>query len=117
MPNLPTFSAGCAIRMLEAQPPAQPHSGVVVERPVPVTLIRVQNEAAGDFQTWIRDRKNRRQIPYRFEQCGYVPVRNDAAVSGLWVINRVRQVVYAKAGLSIRDRMAAARKLTEAPYA
>jgi hypothetical protein len=81
--------------------------------PAATTLIRVQNAASGDFETWIRDRKNRRQIPYRFEQCGYVPVRNDAAESGLWVINRVRQVVYARGSMSLRDRMAAARKLTQ----
>ena len=81
--------------------------------PNATTLIRVQNAATGDFQSWICDRKNRRQIPYRFEQCGYVPVRNDAAASGLWVINKTRQVVYAKASLSVRDRLTAARKLTE----
>jgi hypothetical protein len=57
------------------------------------------------------DRKNRRQIPHRFHQCGYAPVRNDAATSGLWVVNRVRQVIYAKSSLSLRDRMAAARRL------
>jgi hypothetical protein len=50
-------------------------------------------------------------MPYRFEQCGYVPVRNDAANDGLWKINRKRQVVYAKASLSLRDRLAAARTL------
>jgi hypothetical protein len=75
------------------------------------TLIRVQNAATGDFEQWLRDRKNRRLIPYRFEQCGYVPVRNDTAESGLWVINKKRQVVYAKASLSLRDRLAAVQKL------
>jgi Family of unknown function (DUF5906) len=83
--------------------------------PAAITLIRVQNAANGDFAQWLRDRRNRRQIPYRFEQCGYVPVRNDAAESGLWVVNGVRQVVYARAELSVRDRLAAARKLTETP--
>jgi hypothetical protein len=82
--------------------------------PNATTLIRVQNVATGDFEVWIKDRKNRRQIPYRFEQCGYVSVRNDAAQSGLWVINRARQVVYAKASLSVRDRLAAARRLVGA---
>jgi Family of unknown function (DUF5906)/Bifunctional DNA primase/polymerase, N-terminal len=81
--------------------------------PAVTTLARVQNEATNDFEIWIRDRRNRRQIPHRFEQCGYVPVRNDAADSGLWVINRTRQVVYAKASLSVRDRLAAARELAQ----
>jgi Family of unknown function (DUF5906) len=81
--------------------------------PDATTLIRIQNEARGDFETWVRDRKNRRVIPHRLEGCGYVPVRNDAADSGLWVINRTRQVVYAKATLSIRDRLKAAKALVE----
>jgi hypothetical protein len=46
------------------------------------------------------------------EQCGYVPIRNDAAKSGLWKINGTRQVIYAKDTLPIRDRLAAARRLT-----
>ena len=85
----------------------------MLRKPDATTLIRVQNMASGEFQIWLRDRKNRRQIPYRFEQCGYVPVRNDAAKSGLWVINGVRQAVYARASLSLRDRLAAARRLTD----
>jgi hypothetical protein len=57
----------------------------------------------------IGGKSRRRVIPHRLEGCGYVPVRNDAADSGLWVINRTRQVVYAKATLSIRDRLKAAK--------
>jgi hypothetical protein len=50
-------------------------------------------------------------IPHRLEKCGYVPVRNDGADDGLWKINNRRQVVYAKAGLSLRDRLKAASNL------
>jgi hypothetical protein len=80
--------------------------------PNATTLIRVQAKATGDFDAWISDRRNRRQIPYRFEQCGYVPVRNEAADDGLWRIKDKRQVVYAKASLSLRERLEAAGKLT-----
>jgi hypothetical protein len=80
-------------------------------RPAATTLSRIQNTAKGDFETWIKDRKNRRVIPHRLEKCGYVPVRNDDADDGLWRINDRRQVVYAKAELSLRDRIAAAEKL------
>ncbi len=80
-------------------------------RPDATTLIRISNAATGDFLAWIKDRKNRRAIPHRLEKCGYVPVRNDAAQDGLWVINDTRQVIYAKSSLSIRDRLRAARKL------
>ena len=41
------------------------------------------------------------------EDAGYVPVRNDAAADGLWKVAGKRQVVYAKAELSLHDRIAA----------
>src|SRR5262249_17126319 len=61
--------------------------------PDATTLIGVQNATCGDFHDWLKDLRNRRQIPYRFEQCGYVRVRNEAATDGLWVINEKRQVI------------------------
>lgn len=79
--------------------------------PNAVTLIRVTNDAPEDFAEWLKDRRNRRAIPHRFEQCGYTPVRNDGAKDGLWKINRARQAVYAKATLSLRDQLVAARAL------
>jgi hypothetical protein len=75
------------------------------------TLIRIVNEAVGDFELWIRDRKNRRAIPHRLEKCGYVPVRNDLADDGLWKLNGRRQVVYAKGTLSLAAQLEAARRL------
>ena len=94
--------------------------------PNALTLADVQDNATGDFWVWVRDRRNRRQLPYRFERCGYVPVRNEAAKDGLWVIKRTResrdgygstvtetarQVVYAKAEMSLADRLGAASRL------
>jgi Family of unknown function (DUF5906) len=78
--------------------------------PDAITLARVLSKATGDFAEWLRDRRNRRQMPHRFEQCGYVPVRNDAANDGLWPINGKRQVIYAKASLSLRDQLVAGRR-------
>jgi hypothetical protein len=75
------------------------------------TLNRITAAATGGIVTWLNDRKNRRAIPHRLEKCGYVPVRNDTAESGLWVINGSRQVIYGKKLLSIRDRIKAARNL------
>ena len=69
--------------------------------------------AVGDILDWLADRKNRRVIPYRLEQCGYVPVRNDMAESGLWTVRGKRQVIYAKQSLAPRDRHAAARALAD----
>jgi Family of unknown function (DUF5906) len=79
--------------------------------PDAATLDQIRNVAAGDFGQWLADRKNRRAIPHRLEQCGYVPVRNDTAKDGLWKLGNKRQVVYAKAELPFRDQHAAASKL------
>jgi Family of unknown function (DUF5906) len=99
--------------VLDALGKPDPDNPGAVILPDAVTLQQVQQAAAGDFETWIRDRRNRRQIPFRFEKCGYVPVRNEAAESGLWVINGARQVIYAKASLSLREQLIAARKLMD----
>jgi hypothetical protein len=80
--------------------------------PDAVTIATIRNHATDAFLAWISDRKNRRVIPYRLENCGYVPIRNDAAKDGLWKISGTRQVVYAKATLSVRERLVAAGSLT-----
>jgi hypothetical protein len=80
-----------------------------------ITLLDIMNHATGDFGVWIRDRKNRRAIPHRLEKCGYVPVRNEAAKDGLWVIKGTRQVVYAKSELSVPDRFKAASAIAHKP--
>jgi hypothetical protein len=54
-----------------------------IGNPDATTLVRIQSEARGDFEIWITDRKNRRVIPHRLEACGYTPVRNNDAKSGL----------------------------------
>ena len=77
-------------------------------KPDATTLVRIANEATGDFETWIKDRKNRRVIPHRLEKCGYVPVRNDAADDGLWKINGQRQVIYARSTLPLAAQLKAA---------
>jgi hypothetical protein len=79
--------------------------------PDATTLIRISNEARGDFETWIKDRNNRRAIPHRLERCGYVPVRNDDADDGLWKLSGRRQVIYAKSTLSLAAQLQAARQL------
>jgi Family of unknown function (DUF5906) len=65
-----------------------------------------------ELAEWLGDRKNRRSIPHRVEEEGYEPVRNPDAKDGLWKINGRRQAIYAKKGLSARDRMAAAQELS-----
>jgi hypothetical protein len=69
-----------------------------------VTLDMIRREAIGSICDWLSDRKTARQIPHRMGECGYVPVRNEAAKDGQWRIGGKRQSVYAKAELSVRER-------------
>jgi hypothetical protein len=83
-------------------------------RPAAVTIEQVLTYPNYDLGEWLRDRKNRRIVPKHFRECGYTVVRNPDRETGLWVINEQRQMVYAQEGLSPRDRLNAARQLTQA---
>jgi hypothetical protein len=85
--------------------------------PDAVTLQQITNAAGADgrvdIMNWLADRKNRRSIPHRFDAVGYVPVRNEDRETGLWVIADVRQVVYAKKELPLREQIRAATALKD----
>lgn len=65
----------------------------------------------GDFFEWLTDRKNRRVIPHRMEDAGYVPVRSETRQDGLWKVGGKPQVIYAKKELPFREQHAAAADL------
>jgi hypothetical protein len=82
-----------------------------------VSLTDVTNRASAlhaTFAEWLRDRKNRRAIPHRFEDCGYVAVSNPHDSEGRWKINGTRHTIYGKASLAVHDRIAAAREFVRA---
>jgi hypothetical protein len=82
--------------------------------PDAVTLDQIASKAADvnpDFAAWLRERKNRRQIPFRLESAGYVTARNPATSDGRWKANGRNQVIYARRDFSDRDRIAAAQRL------
>jgi hypothetical protein len=79
----------------------------VIDRPKIVTLSQISMVAAVGTKQWLDDRKSQRIIPHRMEECGYEPVRNDAAKDGLWKIGGKRQAVYGLRDLSIRERIEA----------
>jgi hypothetical protein len=83
-----------------------------MQNPSAITLESITKAATGDIVEWLRDRKNRRAIPHRLEKCGYIPVRA-ATKEGLWVIRGTRQVVYARADLSLSDQLKAAHGLVK----
>jgi hypothetical protein len=77
--------------------------------PAAVTVADIAAATAqSDFIDYLKDRRNSRKIPHRFEACGYTPVRNPDADDGLWAINGRRQVIYARYNLGFKDRLSAA---------
>jgi Family of unknown function (DUF5906) len=98
---------------LEARRPSGDNRPVkITERPAALTIAEILyagNPDAG-LADWLKDRKNRRSIPHRLEQCGYVPVRNNAANDGFFAINGRRQVIYGRCDLSLNEKIAAAER-------
>lgn len=82
-----------------------------LSHPNAVTVARVAEVASTEFGDWLRDRRNSRRIPHRFEECGYVAVRNPHASDGMFKINGKRCAVYAKRSLSLREQIEAASNL------
>jgi hypothetical protein len=82
-----------------------------LENPDAVTLDDVKDKACPELYEWLRERKNLRAIPHRFESVGYIPVRNPDSKQGFWNINKTRQVVYAKNNLPLREQLQAVAEL------
>ena len=79
-----------------------------------VTLDDIEHKADSSFELWLRDRRNRRLIPHRFQECDYAAVPNPDSKQQLWVINGKRQVVYGKRSV---DRRILIGKIQEAAAA
>jgi len=79
--------------------------------PPAVTVARVAEVASDPFAEWLRDRRNSRRIPHRFEECGYVAVRNPQTKDGYFIVGGKRCPIYAKKALSLRAQVEAASAL------
>ena len=80
-----------------------------LKNPEAVTLAEIRIYASDSFLDWLDDRRNRRLIPRRLEAVGYLPVRNQGAKDGLWVIDDRRQSIYVRIDLPPHERHVAAR--------
>lgn len=74
-------------------------------------VLYAAEEGAPALADFLRNRGNKRQIPHRLEECGYVPVRNTQANDGLWKVGGKRTAIYAKKELAPADRAEAARRM------
>ncbi|SFK21943.1 primase-helicase family protein [Methylocapsa palsarum] len=53
---------------------------------------------------WLTSRKNWRTLPYHMEKNGFVPIRNEAAKDGQYVVGGKRQTVYVRTGLGSQEQ-------------
>jgi hypothetical protein len=81
-----------------------------IGNPRAVTLTQLQGAAEYEFSKWMAERRNQRQVIHRLEDCGYEAVRSDAK-DRLWKVGGRRQMIYAVAMLSTRDKLSAAAEL------
>jgi Family of unknown function (DUF5906) len=70
---------------------------------------------ASSFAFWLGDRKNRRKMPHRMEDCGYSPFQNKDVTTGMWTVDGKRQMIYVKSNLSKEERQKAAAALEDPP--
>jgi len=85
-----------------------------VRRPDAVTIEQVREISRDEgLREFLSDRKTARQVPHRFEECGYVAVQNPGDNEGLWKINGRRMRIYARAELTVPQRQAAAEALRD----
>jgi hypothetical protein len=80
-------------------------------KPIPPVALTVKNVVAvvgEDFEKWLTDRKNSRQISHPFIVCAYMSVRSRHAKDGLWRVFGTRQAIYALATLTPAEQMVAA---------
>jgi hypothetical protein len=84
-----------------------------MDNPKAVTLEQMIEAGRNtEIGLWLEERKNRRPIPHRMGQTGYVPLRNpDSKSRGDWKIGGKRRVIYVNVQLSPRDQLTAARKI------
>jgi hypothetical protein len=82
-----------------------------MKEPAAVTIDDIVSAADGDFREWLEDRKNRRLIAHRLEDCGYTAIHNPDRQDGLWKVLNKPKVIYGRADRSQKERLQAAQEL------
>ena len=80
-------------------------------RPDALTLKQLVAAAKGPVLDWLMERRNFRALKHRLGHCGYVSVKNPGQDDGRWKVKGKLETVYAKTGLSPREREQAAHGL------
>lgn len=89
-----------------------------LRRPQALSISMIKEAANASFRNWLSERKNWRLIPYRLEECGYVPVRHPTMGVNRWVYrdpsgSRKEELMYVPKALALPKRINAALGLLE----
>ncbi len=78
-----------------------------------VNTLSIYDPQENSFREWLMDRRNRKRIPHRMDEVGFVPQRNPYSPSdGLWKVDGKRQVIYVRKELSAAAQLSAASNLS-----
>ena len=81
--------------------------------PIAVTLDEIRS-AVTDYELtkWLDERRNRKAVSHRLENCGYSAAHNPDVADGRWrFFDGSKRTVYVRRGLSFRDQVKAVRDL------
>jgi hypothetical protein len=77
-------------------------------RPDVITIdMIIKASGSGEIGGWIMMPKNKRAIPHRLEECGYVTVHNKTRKDGSWKIDGKAKMIYGRGVLSPTERLRA----------
>ena len=82
-------------------------------KPPALTLDHLKLQRRAGTGALARRPANRRALPHRLEECGYVRVQNRYSKQGLWRVNNKKQAIYARSDLCAADRLTAAKAMRD----
>lgn len=91
-------------------PPAVVMGDLVAQANTAMTAAEEAMGGEADFALWLKDRRNRKLIPHRMEEQGYVKVLNPNASEGKWIVKATAVTIYARTTLTPDERVSAARE-------
>ena len=117
-PNAPPFKTEAFYDMVNAtRTPEDAEMMDAIEalnHPKVVTVRKLIGAASVAFADWLTDRRNARKLPHRFDECGYVALRNPGApTEGVWRIGGERMTVYMKKGMTVSEGCAEVERLNQ----
>jgi Family of unknown function (DUF5906) len=84
-----------------------------IGRPDALCVDKLLVNAPDDFRVWLQDRKNRKLLGKRLNDCDYAAFDNPDSKDCLWIIRGKRQVIYVRQGLTVTEAFTAVQRLRQ----